>query len=271
MKAHYFDAHGHVQFDDYAGDRDTVLARMREKGVAGVVVGCDAASSETAVSLAEKHDHLVASVGLHPNRAQEEVFDARYSAWAAHPKVVAIGECGLDFFRPKESTEEIKIAQRELFKKHIVLAAEIGKPLIVHGRPSKGTMDAYGDMLDILTEAKAVHGDRLAGDIHFFVGTVDIARQFLALGFTLSFTAVITFARDYDEVIRSIPLDKILAETDAPYLAPAGRRGTRNDPLAVIDVVEKIAEIRGEDVETVRQALLRNTLTLYNPTSIRAV
>jgi TatD DNase family protein len=124
-------------------------------------------------------------------------------------------------------------------------------------------MDAYTDAIEILKEAKAEH-PHLRGDIHFFVGGVEEAKAFIALGFTLSFTAVITFARDYDEVIRSVPLTSILAETDAPYVAPASRRGERNDPLAVIDVVNKIASIRGEDPELVRTTLLANTKRLFS-------
>lgn len=262
MEVKYIDAHCHIQFDQYAQDEEVIIARMCEERVQGVAVGCDRVSSERAIALALKHDHLYASVGLHPNHTDETFDLATYRSLATHPRVVAIGECGLDYFRPTEVTEGVKTKQKELFKAHIELAAELDKPLVIHGRPSKGTVDAYTDIIGILREAKAKHSS-LRGDIHFFVGGVPEAEVFIALGFTLSFTAVITFARDYDAVIKTVPLTSILSETDAPYVAPLARRGQRNDPLAVIDVVHKIAEIRGEDPELVRTTLVSNSQKLF--------
>ncbi|OGG76293.1 hypothetical protein A2950_01635 [Candidatus Kaiserbacteria bacterium RIFCSPLOWO2_01_FULL_55_19] len=264
MQSKYVDAHCHIQFEQYAQDDAELIARMKEEGVAGIVVGVDYSSSQKAVALAEKHEHLFASVGLHPNREGDEWYDeAKYRELAKSKKVVAIGECGLDYFRPTEVNDEVKRKQKALLNDQIALAVELDKPLIIHSRPSKGTQDAYHDLIGILKEAKAIHPN-LRGDIHFFVGGVAEARAFIELGFTISFTAVITFARDYDEVIRAVPLASILSETDAPYLAPHSRRGERNDPLAVIEVVSKIASIRGEDPEMVRQALLTNTQSLFS-------
>ncbi len=254
----YFDAHCHLQFDAYDDDRETLIASMREKGVGGIVVGVDEASSRAAVALAKRHEHLYASVGLHPNHAGEYADLSAYSELAKDPKVVAIGECGLDFFRPQDVSDGAKDAQRALFKKHVALAATIGKPLIIHARPSRGTMDAYGEALDMLRVAKKEYGDALRGDFHFFVGDSSVARGIFELDFTISYTAVLTFTHDYDDVVRSAPLDRLLAETDAPYVAPAKRRGERNDPFAVLDVVEAIARIRGADAETVRRAVLGN-------------
>ncbi|HVM58893.1 MAG TPA: TatD family hydrolase, partial [Candidatus Paceibacterota bacterium] len=129
--------------------------------------------------------------------------------------------------------------------------------------PSKGTQDAYRDLIALLREAKGKYPN-LRGDIHFFVGGVEEMRELTALGFTVSFTAVITFARDYDAVVRAAPLASILSETDAPYVPSASRpRGSRNDPLAVEDVVAKIAELRDEDPETVRAALVKNARNLF--------
>ena len=264
METRYIDAHCHLQFEQYVQDDSKLIERMREESVAGIVVGCDLASSEKAVALAERYDHLFASIGLHPNHAADELFDTEtFRTLAAHKKVVAIGECGLDYFRPSEVNEEVKRQQKEVLQKHIRLAAELDKPLIIHCRPSKGTYDAYHDLIALLKEAK-VEYPTLRGDIHFFVGGVAEAEAFVALGFTLSFTAVITFARDYDEVIRAVPLASILSETDAPYVAPASRRGQRNDPFAVKEVVAEIANIRGEDPETVRQALVRNARLVFS-------
>jgi TatD DNase family protein len=262
MEVKYIDAHCHVQVEQYDEDREEVLEQMREQGVMAIVVGCDLESSQKAVELAEQHEHLYATVGVHPTDTDESFDTDNLLALAKHPKVVAIGECGLDYFRPTKVDEEEKQRQKLAFSRQIMLAAELEKPLIIHARPSKGTQDAYHDVLTLLTEAKGMYPD-LHGDVHFFVGGVAEADAFIALGFTLSFTAVITFARDYDAVIKSVPLTSILAETDAPYVAPVSRRGQRNDPLAVIDVVAKIAEIRGEDTESVRLALLDNTRRMF--------
>lgn len=263
MTVKYVDAHCHIQFEQYSQDDIELIGRMREEGVAGIVVGVDKKSSEEAVVLTKEHEHLFASVGLHPNRVTEEVFNIEaYRELAKNPKVVAIGECGLDYFRPAEVNEEVKRAQSEALRAHIALAVELNKPLIIHARPSKGTQDAYHDLIKILKEAKIKHPN-LKGDVHFFVGGVTEAEALIALGFTISFTAVITFARDYDEVIRTVPLTSILSETDAPYVAPVSRRGKRNDPLAVIDVVAEIAEIRNEPLEIVRATLLANSRQLF--------
>lgn len=263
MTSHYIDAHCHVQFEQYDEDRDRIIEQMREKGIAAIVVGCDLVSSQKAVALAEKHEHLFASVGVHPNHTDEAFDQEAFRELAKHPKVVAIGECGLDFFRPSLLDETEKRRQTELFTMHISLATELHKPLIIHSRPSKGTQDAYHDAHAILKEAKLAH-PHLRGDMHFFVGGIPEAQAFMALDFTLSFTAVITFARDYDEVIRSVPLTSILSETDAPYVAPLSRRGQRNDPLSVVDVVNKIAEIRSEDPEILRTVLFTNTKNLFH-------
>lgn len=269
MNVKYVDAHCHIQFEQYAEDDTALIERMREEGVVGIVVGVDLESSKKAVALAEKHEHLFASIGLHPNRESDEWYDvAQYRELAKTSKVVAIGECGLDYFRPIEVNEEIKRKQKAILNDQIALAVELDKPLIIHSRPSKGTMDAYHDLIEILKEAKTTH-PTLRGDIHFFVGGVAEAEALIELGFTISFTAVITFTHDYDEVIRAIPLMSILSETDAPYVAPASRRGERNDPLAVVEVALKIAEIRGEDPETVRQMLFANAERLFSLPGIK--
>ncbi|MDP2655566.1 MAG: TatD family hydrolase [bacterium] len=263
MTLKYIDAHCHIQFEQYAEDDIKLIERMRDEGVAGIVVSVDYESSKKAIVLTKEHEHLYASVGLHPNRVLNEHFDTEsYRELARNPKVVAIGECGLDYFRPSEVNDEVKNKQKEILQKHIELAVELNKPLIIHARPSKGTMDAYVDLIEILKKEKIKYPN-LLGDIHFFVGGVAEAEALIAFGFSISFTAVITFARDYDEVIKAVPLESILSETDSPYVAPASRRGERNDPLAVIDVVTKIAEIRNEPLETVRATLLSNAKRLF--------
>jgi TatD DNase family protein len=259
----YFDAHCHIQFDGYDEDRDEVIARMKEEEVSGLVVGVDYESSKKAVALAQQHEHLYTSVGLHPNAAADSKYSdaSLYFELAEDAKVVAIGECGLDYYRP-ENPEAAKQKQREVFQWHIDLAVKTGKPLMIHARPSKGSMDAYEDALDMLERTKQDH-PALRGDFHFFVGDGATAARIIALGFTISYTAVLTFTHDYDEVIRSVPLSSLLSETDAPYVAPAGRRGTRNDPLAAKNVVAAIARIRSEEEETVRETLKGNAERLF--------
>jgi TatD DNase family protein len=135
---------------------------------------------------------------------------------------------------------------------------------MIHSRPSKGTQDAYHDTIDLLTSKKREYGDKLKGDMHFFVGGIDEARAFAGLDFTMSYTAVITFTHDYDEVIRFLPMSHILTETDSPYVAPASNRGKRNEPTAVLEVVKAMAGIRAEDEEKVRMAVLQNAAGIFS-------
>lgn len=262
----YFDAHCHIQFDPYDADRVAVIESMQQHEVGGMVVGVDLDSSVKALAVAQHLPNFYAAAGLHPNYVLGEQFDAdSFRALLRHPKMVAVGECGLDNFRP-EDPERAKPEQRRVFEQHVQLAIEADKPLMIHSRPAKGTQDSYRDMIDILRSYKQEHGDRLRGDIHFFVGGIDEARDFVGLGFTISFTAVLTFTHDYDDVVRYVPLESILTETDAPYVAPARIRGARNEPVSVIDVVQAIADIRGEDTELVRTTVLKNAQTLFSLT-----
>ena len=259
----YFDAHCHIQFPMFDEDREVLAQRMETEAFGGIVVGVDRSSSEQALSLAQEYPHLWASVGLHPNYTQEQEFDVEaFRLLAQNPKVVAIGECGLDNFRP-ENPDATRARQREVFGAHVQLAIELDKPLMIHARPTKGTQDAYQDLIEILRSYKQEHGDRLRGDIHFFVGGIEEARALIELDFTLSYTAVLTFTRDYDEVVRFIPLTHLLSETDSPYVAPVSRRGQRNDPFSVRDVVATMSAIRGEEEETVRKAVLDNARRVF--------
>ncbi|OGZ06971.1 MAG: hypothetical protein A3D65_02345 [Candidatus Lloydbacteria bacterium RIFCSPHIGHO2_02_FULL_50_13] len=266
MPFRHFDIHSHLNDKRYALDLPEVLARMRESAVASIVVGTDRKMSGDAIALAEKHDNLWATIGQHPTDKNEEIFnDAWYLEQAEHSRVVGIGECGLDYYWPTENTrfglgetalrpDLVFSRQRDLFERQIVIAEKVGKPLMVHGRPSSmGTVDAYEDIIAML---KNHHGVR--GNIHFFVGNVEIAKQFLDLGFTMSFTGVLTFTHDYDEVVKYIPLDRMMSETDAPYVAPLPHRGKRNEPAFVVETVKAIARIRGEDEDVVSDLLTEN-------------
>lgn len=262
MNFQYFDAHSHVQGSEYDTDRDELLATLTRKRIGTTVVGVDVESSKSAVALACKHENVFAAVGQHPTETSEPFNTSEFTKLATDPRTVAIGECGLDYFRT-DNLDSARATQVPLLQEQILLALATKKPLMIHARPSSGTMDAYNEIIDILKSAKREHGDALTGNIHFFVGGVEEARAFFNLDFTVSYTAVITFTNDYDEAIRFAPLDHLLAETDSPYVAPAPNRGKRNSPLAVIDVVKALARIRNEDEETVRAATVENTARVF--------
>lgn len=266
----YFDAHTHVNFDAYKDDRDETVARAKEAGVGMNVVGTQFDTSKSAVELAEKHDHVWATIGLHPIHTTKshhdekelgeggkeftsrgEVFDAQaYEALGSSARVIAVGECGLDYYRIDKETKDVQV---EAFVQQIELANRLQKPLMLHIR------EAYDDALEVIRAHAKVRGD-----VHFFAGDWAVAKKFLELGFTLSFTGVVTFTHDYDEVIRGTPLDMLLSETDAPYVTPAPHRGKRNESAYIPLIVEKLAEVRGEDRERVRAQLLANALRVFN-------
>jgi TatD DNase family protein len=260
----YFDSHCHIQFEQYDEDREDIIALMLEQEVGGLIVGTDFESSRKAVELVQGREHLYAAIGLHPNAVTKEEFDmSAYRELAQNAKVVAIGECGLDNFRPEDPTLT-KAKQREVFESHIQLAIETGKPLMIHARPGKGSQDAYHDAADILQSYKKEHGDALTGDMHFFVGGIEEAKLFLDLDFTMSYTAVLTFTHDYDDVVKYLPLTHILSETDSPYVSPVSRRGQRNTPVSAIDVIEAVSSIRGEEMETVRAQVIQNAERIFS-------
>jgi TatD DNase family protein len=272
----FFDAHTHTNFVAYDEDRDAVIARAREAGVGMNVVGTQWDTSKSAVAVAEAHDGVWATIGLHPVHTSKsyhdanelgeggkeftsrgEIFDAAaYKELGKNPKVIAIGECGLDYYRLDADTKK---NQQDAFIEQIELANDLKKPLMLHVRNGADTStNAYLDTLELL-KAHA----KINGDVHFFAGDWNIAQQFLDLGFTLSFTGVVTFTHDYDEVVRNAPLDMILSETDAPYVTPVPHRGKRNEPVYVAEVVRAIAGIRGEEIETVRAQLLQNVRRMF--------
>lgn len=275
----YFDAHTHVNFVAFDADREETLARTREQGVGMNIVGTQFDTSVAAVEIARAHEDVWATIGLHPihtsksyHDAQElgegnkeftsrgEVFDMqRYLELGADPKVIAVGECGLDYYRCDETTKSV---QKEAFIQQIELANQLGKPLMLHIRSApKGSGDgeAYRDALE-LVKAHA----KVRGDVHFFAGDWAIAREWLSVGFTLSFTGVLTFTHDYDEVVKNAPLDSLLSETDAPYITPVPHRGERNEPAYVTEVVRAIARIRGEDEEKVVAQVLSNAQRVFS-------
>ncbi|MFZ3020060.1 MAG: TatD family hydrolase [Minisyncoccia bacterium] len=249
----YIDTHCHLQFEDYDNDREDEINKMREQETLGIVVGVDVASSKQAVKLAEEYDHLFACVGVHPTYDEPHLDELE--ELVKHPKVVAIGECGFDFFRtPKE---EVYDKQKKLFDFQIDLAIKYQKPLTIHAR------SAYKELYEVLSERKKEAGDKLNVNMHFFGGNMEDAKNFLDLGFTLSFSGVITFARDYDEVVRYAPLSHILTETDSPYATPVPFRGKRNNPRFVSEVVTALAKVREEDEEEVRRIVFENAKRVF--------
>ncbi len=264
---HYFDIHSHLNFPQYDADptspglrgasREDVITRMKESGTATIVVGTDFESSERAVKLAEQHEDIYACIGVHPADDTSASFEVeKFKSLVSNSKVVAIGECGLDFFHVDKVQDYQR--QADLFYEQINFALGFNLPIMIHAR------DAYEELLEILEPLKIEHGEKLRGDVHFFAGNLEIAKRFWTIGFTTSFTGVITFARDYDEVIKNAPLEMIMSETDAPFVAPAPHRGKRNEPSFVSEVVKKIAEIRGEDLDTVKKALYSNAKRVFN-------
>ena len=265
----YFDAHTHTNFVAYDEDRDAVIRRSLDAGVGMNVVGTQLDTSRSAVALAEQHEGVYATIGLHPVHTAKsyhdtkelgeggkeftsrgEVFDAAaYEALGQNPKVIAIGECGLDYYRVDESTKDV---QSKAFIEQIDLANRLNKPLMLHIR------NAYEDSIEILKAHATVRGD-----VHFFAGDWDVAKRFLDMGFTLSFTGVLTFTHDYDEVVRNTPLDMLLSETDAPYITPVPFRGQRNEPAHVTKVVEAIAGIKGISEPEAADQLLRNAERVF--------
>ncbi len=266
MNFKYIDAHSHVQESEYDADREELLNSFEQEGIGTIVVGVDKASSMRALALAKNHKNVFASIGKHPTENDEPFDDGVFEELARSSQNVAIGECGLEYYRI-DDIQKARAKQVPLFEKQIELAVKVRKPLMIHARPSERTMDAYKDIIDLLQVAKREYGDALTGNVHFFAGGIDETRAFLELDFTVSYTAVITFAREYDETIRFVPLTHLIAETDSPYVAPASNRGARNDPRAVKEVVRTLAEIRNEEEEAVRLATVNNTIRVFNLTN----
>ena len=257
----YIDIHSHINLEPLFSDKEGVIDRMIENEVGTIVIGTDFEMSEKAIEIAEKYDFIYAGVGLHPNDNLDETFDIeKYRLLAQHKKVVCIGETGLDYFR--NEGEDFKIRQKEIFKRHIELAVELNKPLMIHARPSKGSQDAYIDVLDIL-EIYKKENPTLHANFHFFVGDLEIAKRIIENNWTVSYDGPITFSHDYDEVIKFLPIQNIMAETDAPFAAPVPHRGKTCEPFMVIEVYKKIAEIKSLDLETVVTKLGENAKRVF--------
>lgn len=253
-----FDTHCHSQFPQYDQDREEMISRTLAQGVQMIGVGTDLEMSQKAVKLAEQYEGVWASVGLHPNDNLHKDLDIEsFRVLLKHPKVVAVGEVGLDYYRTTEA--ELIIRQKDRFIKFLELARETGKPLILHCR------EAYTDMLEMLGAAETLFsGAAVRGVLHSFTSTWEIAQKFLDLGFYIGLNGIITFADQYNETVQNIPLERLLLETDAPYLSPVPYRGQRNEPGYVKFVAETIAQLRGEDVNKIAEQTTKNAKELFN-------
>ncbi len=251
----FVDSHCHLSFPEFSGEIDGVLARMLQRRVVAAMNVCVTLEEFPAVlALAESHRGIFASVGVHPDyRDGREPTTQDLLERARHPKVVAIGETGLDYYRLKEPLDW----QRERFRVHIRAARACGKPLIVHTRA------AAEDTLRIMREEAARD---VGGVMHCFTETRSVAAAALDLGFYISFSGIVTFksAVELQEVARFVPLDRLLIETDAPYLAPVPHRGKTNEPSYVPHVAEKIAALRGIPLSQVATASTENFFRLFN-------
>lgn len=250
----FIDSHCHLNFPDLAGQLESILGNMQDNGVThALCVSVDLPSFPQVLELAKNHDNLYASVGVHPDYELEtEPGLAELVHLAQHPKVIAIGETGLDYYRLTGDLEW----QRERFRTHIRAARECGKPLIIH------TRSAAQDTLRIMAEEDA---GSIGGVMHCFTENLEVAKASIDLGFFISFSGILTFknASIIKEVAQSIPLDKMLIETDSPYLAPTPHRGKTNQPAYVKHVAEEIARLRNITVEEVGLATTRNFNRLF--------
>lgn len=253
----FIDIHAHPTFTAYDADREAMLARLKEADGAAIGVGVDLLTSKKEVALAEQHDHLYASVGIHPVDNVEEEYDAKeFEALVQHKKVVAVGECGLDFYRREKTPEEYK-RQLARFEAQLTLAVERDLPLMIHCR------DAHEELLSLLGTLAREYGERLRGNIHFFTAPKEIAKRYFDLGFTISFPGVITFAPEVQDVVRYAPLERIHAETDSPFASPLPHRGKRNEPAYVREVISKIAHVKELPFDTVALALVENAGRIF--------
>ena len=279
----FIDTHSHVDFKDFKEDADEVIRRALDNDTWMILVGSEYKTSNRALHYANKYQRGVyAAVGLHPTHLEngkvengengEPIFYERfeefdygsYEKLAKFEKVVAIGEIGLDYYHldPKADMQAIKKKQQEVFLKQLILARELDLPVIIHCR------QAHDDLYELLANFKRDYGQNIPsgqpwGVVHCFSGDEDLAWKYFRLGLMISFTGLITFSKQWDDLVRKVPLDKIMIETDSPYMTPEPYRGQRNEPLLVQYVAKRIAEIRGLKIEKVADITFNNAKKLF--------
>jgi len=262
------DTHCHLNFHQFSDDRDAVIDRATEQGVAAIInPGVNLDSSRAAIALAERYEHVYAAVGIHPT-ATDELDQAALKTLrqlAAHPKVVAIGEIGLDYYWPNQPGRTWSCAspetQRKAFRRQLDLAADLGLPVIVHNR------EAHTDVMIGLGDSRGV-----TGVMHSFSGDLDLAEWTVDLGFYVGISGPVTYNKNHElkKIVRQVTFDRLLIETDAPFLPPSPHRGQRNEPAFVCLVAEEIARQRECDVSDVALRTNDNALTLFHRLPRRA-
>lgn len=254
-----FDSHCHPQFPQYDKDREEMIERTLEAGVVMIAVGTDLETSKQAIELSQKYEGIWATVGLHPDDATEDYDILLYQNILDNKKVVAVGEVGLDYYRtPEPEKQEI---QKKVFEKFLELAVKNNKPIVIHARDS--ARGSIGKVHSDIIQSLGVHTN-LRGVIHSFTGTKEEAEKYLDLGFYLALNGIVTYSNQHNELINRIPLDRLLIETDAPYLAPGSKRGQRNKSVYITEVAARIAQIKKIDVDKVYEATTSNTYFLFN-------
>jgi TatD DNase family protein len=256
----YVDLHAHLQFPEFDLDRDDILDQMRKNNVVAIDVGVDEKSSRAGIELAKNNQDLLwSTVGLHPlNPDDNYSIEDLLRDENLKSNICGIGECGLDYFRiideenQTQNLDKIKDFQKEIFINQIKMSIKYDFPLMLHVR------DSYRETLEILYENFKGSVKEYKGNVHFFAGNIDEAKAFLDLGFSISFTGVVTFVPSYEELIRFVPIEHMFAETDSPYVSPKPFRGQRNNPNNVIEVYKKIAEIKGISLDEVIDTLYYN-------------
>lgn len=242
----FIDSHAHLEGKQFASDREAVIARAQETGVETIVAignGDGPENFDCGIQLAEKYDFIFATIGIHPHEARlatDAAYD-RMQQLARHPKLIAWGEIGLDYFYDHSPRD----VQQTVFIRQMELAQGARLPIVIHCRPSNNSDDAWDDCLRLIREHWAVHG--LGGILHCFTGRLEHARRALDMGFMISFSGNVTFpkAQQIRDAALQVPLDRMLIETDSPYLAPVPHRGKRNEPAFVVETARQLGELRG--------------------------
>jgi len=260
----FIDSHAHLDGTQFASDREAVIARAREAGVRTIVAignGDGPEQVDCGIRLAEKYDFLYATLGIHPHEARlaDEAAYLKMEQLAKHPKIIAWGEIGLDYYYDHSPRD----VQKEVFARQMELAAAAKLPIVIHCRPSEGSDNAWDDCLRLIEEQWAPKG--LGGILHCFTGKWPQAKRALDVGFMISFAGNVTFpkAQQIRDAALQVPLDRMLIETDSPYLAPVPHRGRRNEPAFVVETARKLGELRGLAVEEVGERTTRNFCNFF--------
>jgi TatD DNase family protein len=263
----FVDSHAHLDGQQFDSDREQVITRAREAGVETIVAignGNGPDQVDCGIRLAEKHDFIYATLGIHPHEAHlaDEAAYQNMERLAQHPKIIAWGEIGLDYFYDHSPRD----VQKEVFSRQMELAAAAKLPIVIHCRPSEGSENAWDDCLSLLRERWA--SKNLGGVLHCFTGTWPQAKSALNMGFMISFAGNITFpkAQQIRDAALEVPLDRMLIETDCPYLAPVPHRGKRNEPAFVREAARKLGELRGLTMEELGQQATRNFYNFFKLT-----